>query len=178
MPPVPDTPGDSAVSRPPEQTQPGPAPAAPEPAATVASSVETKQIVIHPHVKDVRKDWLDFIRYVKERKVWMAQDLQRADSIKNDGDGELQLTYSDPANCTVLRQKENRQLLTELALDFFQKPLKIRFIIPAADDPDDANGSESPHRKRAQLANDPLVIMAAEIFNGEVGDIRIGPRSR
>ncbi len=177
-PPVLDKPGDAAISRPPEQTGPGPAPAPPDPAATATPGQEAKQIVIHPHVKDVRKDWLDFIHYVKERKVWMAQDLQRADSIKNDGDGELQLTYSDPANCTVLRQKENRQLLTEFALDFFQKLLKIRFIIPAADDPGDANGSDSPHRKRAQLANDPLVIMAAEIFNGEVGDIRIGPRSR
>ena len=50
--------------------------------------------------------------------------------------------------------------------------------VPAAEDPAEPNGVESPNRKRAQLANDPLVIMAAEIFNGEVGDIRIGPHSR
>jgi DNA polymerase-3 subunit gamma/tau len=137
-----------------------------------------RQPEIHPHEKDVRKDWLNFINYVKDRKVWMSQDLQRADSVKQDVKGELQLTYRDPANCMVLRQKENHQLLTEFALDFFQKPLKVRFIVPEIDDTPDANGDESPHRKRQQLANDPLVVMAAEIFNGQIGDIRIGPRSR
>lgn len=139
---------------------------------------EPKSLKIHPHEKDVRKDWLDFINYVKDRKIWMSQDLQRADSIKQNINGELRLTYSDPANCSVLRQKENHQLLTEFALDFFQKPLKVRFILPEIDDSPDANGDESPHRKRQQLVNDPLVVMAAEIFNGQVGDIRIGPRSR
>jgi DNA polymerase-3 subunit gamma/tau len=171
-----------------------PSPAEPDstaPAAQTVKTVETesspeklddfpepKPLEIHPHEKDVRKDWLDFIHYVKERKVWMSQDLQRADAIKQDVKGELHLTFSDPANCMVLRQKENHQLLTEFALDFFQKPLKVRFILPEIDDSPDANGEESPHRKRQQLANDPLVIMAAEIFNGQVGDIRIGPRSR
>jgi DNA polymerase-3 subunit gamma/tau len=142
------------------------------------NSPQPKQPEIHPHEKDVRKDWLDFINYVKDRKVWMSQDLQRADSIRQDVKGELHLTYRDPANCLVLRQKENHQLLTEFALDFFQKPLKVRFILPEIDDKPDANGDESPHRKRQQLANDPLVVMAAEIFNGQIGDIRIGPRSR
>ncbi len=135
-------------------------------------------LAVHPHERDVRKDWLDFINYVKDRKVWMAQDLQRADAIKQDIEGELCLTYTDPANCSLLRQKENHQLLTEFALDFFQKPLKVRFVLPQIDDSPDANGDDSPHRKRQQLVNDPLVVMAAEIFNGQVGDIRIGPRSR
>ena len=154
-------------------------PSAPEPPQieAAAAELEAKPVKIHPHEKNSRKDWLEFINYVKERKMWMAQDLQRADQIKHDVEGELQLIYHDPANCMVLRQKENRQLLTEFALDFFQKQLKIRFIIPAAEDQAETNG-ESPNRKRAQLAGDPLVVMAAEIFNGEVGDIRIGPHSR
>ncbi|TKB23657.1 DNA polymerase III subunit gamma/tau [Desulfopila sp. IMCC35006] len=155
-----------------QPAQPPPAPehqAAPPPA---------KPIEVRPHEKDIRKDWLDFIKYISERKVWMAQDLQRADKIKQDINGELHLSYSDPANCSLLRQKENHQLLTEFALDFFQKPLKVRFILPKIDETTDVNGDESPHRKRQQLVNDPLVVMAAEIFNGQVGDIRIGPRSR
>ncbi len=149
-----------------------------DPVVTETPTPEINPVKIHPHEKDVRKDWLEFIHYVKERKVWMAQDLQRADSVKQDADGQLQLTYGDAANCSLLRQKDNRQILNEFAVDFFQKPLKVRFIIPAADDPAESNGSESPNRKRAQLASDPLVIMAAEIFNGEVGDIRIGSHSR
>jgi len=148
------------------------------PPAAKDGTPEEKPPSIRPHQKDVRKDWLEFINYVKERKVWMSTDLQRADAIRQDVKGELQLSYSDPANCSLLRQKENHQLLTEFALDFFQKPLKVRFILPKIDETADANGDETPHRKRQQLANDPLVVMAADIFNGQVGDIRIGPRSR
>jgi len=138
---------------------------------------ETAEVKIQPHEKDVRKDWLDFIAYIKDRKVWMAKDLQRADAIKQEN-GALHLTYNDPANCSVLRQKSHIQLLTEFALDFFQKPLKICFILPDNDNSTNGSGAESPQRKRQELANDPLVIMAAEIFNGQVGDIRVGPRSR
>ncbi len=151
---------------------------APDSAAYEKVDQEMKPVKLHPHEKDVRKDWLLFINYVKERNVWMAQDLQRADSVRQDAEGQLQLSYTDAANCSLLRQKENRQILNEFVVDFFQKPLKVRFIIPAAEDPAETNGNESPNRKRAQLASDPLVVMAAEIFNGEVGDIRIGPHSR
>ncbi len=164
-------PPEPAVERPPS------APAPPETEAGTEADHEAQPVKIKPHEKDLRRDWLEFINYVKVNKMWMAQDLQRADQIKHDVEGELHLVYHDPANCLMLRQKENRQLLTEFALDFFQKQLKIRFIIPAAEDQTEANG-ESPNRKRAQLAGDPLVVMAAEIFNGEVGDIRIGPHSR
>jgi DNA polymerase-3 subunit gamma/tau len=128
------------------------------------------------HERDVRRDWQQFIAYVKERSLWMSQDLQRADGHK-EVDGELRLNYSDPVNCALLRQKDNRQQLNELAVDFFQKPLKVRFIVPTAEEPSESNG-ELPSRKRAQLASDPLVLMAVEIFNGEVGDIRIGPSNR
>ncbi len=167
-----------------------PAPETPQPDSnevhpgekTVASSTEkskaTHTVAIKPHAKDVRKNWLDFIAYVKNRKVWMAQDLQRADTIKQEKE-ELHLTYSDPANCAVLRQKENQKLLTEFTLDFFQKPIKICFIVPIIDNTSSDSKTElSPHRKRQELANDPLVIMAAEVFNGQVGDIRVGPTSR
>jgi DNA polymerase-3 subunit gamma/tau len=139
---------------------------------------EAQSVEVHPHEKDVRSSWPHFIEYVKDRKLWMAQDLQRAESAKQDGNGELHLTYIDAVNCSLLRQKENHQLLTEYALDFFQKPLKVRFLIPEEDDLVGENGEDSPHKKRQQLVNDPLVIMAAEVFNGQVGDIRIGPRSR
>jgi DNA polymerase III subunit gamma/tau len=178
-PPAPEKPKEIAISAVPKEEEIiGEALTTPDSVAAEIPAPEMKPVKIHPHEKDVRKDWLEFIHYVKDRKVWMAQDLQRADSVKQDAEGELQLTYSDAANCSLLRQKENRQILTEFVLDFFQKTLKVRFIIPAADDPADTNGVESPNRKRAQLANDPLVIMAAEIFNGEVGDIRIGSLSR
>lgn len=130
----------------------------------------------HSHERDVRKDWQQFIAYVKERSLWMSQDLQRADGHK-EVDGELCLNYSDPVNCALMRQKDNRQQLNELVVDFFQKPLKVRFVVPTAEEPSESNG-ELPSRKRAQLASDPLVLMAVEIFNGEVGDIRIGPSNR
>ncbi len=134
-------------------------------------------VEIHPHERDVRRDWHDFTEYVKDRKVWMAKDLQRADSAK-EVDDELHIQYSDPANCTLLRNKDNHKLLTEFALDFFQKELKVRFIIPDQTGNGDTDEANSPQMKRQRLANDPLVQMTVEIFGGQVGDIRIGPRSR
>ena len=133
-------------------------------------------IEVHPHEKDIRKYWPDFIAYVKDRIVWMAQDLNRA-RVKEVG-AELHLHYDDPAECSLLRTKENKIQLTEFVLDFFQKELTVHFILPKTEENPDDNGAESPHQKRQQLANDPLTIMTAEIFHGQVGDIRIGPRSR
>ncbi len=131
----------------------------------------------HPHQRDVRRDWPGFIEHVKDRKVWMAQDLQRTERVK-EVDGELHLRFADQANCTLLRQKDNIKLLTEFILDFFQKDLKLRFITPEETDEKDSETTESPHKLRQKLANDPLVTMATEIFNGQIGDIRVGPRSR
>ncbi len=135
------------------------------------------QAVPHPHQHDVRKDWLAFIAHVKDRKVWMAQDLQRADKAR-EVEGKLQLHYSDHNNCSVLRQKENTKLLTEFILDFFQKDLKLQFITSEKGEEKASENADSPHRLRQKLANDPLVLMATEIFNGQIGNIRIGPRSR
>ena len=149
---------------PPEPEQPAPRQQAPKP-------------VPHPHQRDVRRDWPGFIEHVKDRKVWMAQDLGRADTTR-EVDGELQLHFSDPANCAVLRQKENVKLLTEFVLDFFQKDLTLHFITPDREEGNNQDNAESPHRLRQKLANDPLVIMATEIFSGQIGDIRVGPRSR
>ncbi len=136
-----------------------------------------QDLKIHPHTHDVRKDWIEFTDYVKSRKIWMAQDLQRADSAKEVG-SELHLHYSDPANCTLLREKENRKTLTEFVLDFFQKDLTVRFILPDLQAEEGDTDTETPHKQRQQLMHDPLVQMTVEIFNGQIGDIRIGPRSR
>lgn len=137
-----------------------------------------EKIKIKPHTRDIRRDWMEFAEYVKDRKVWMSKDLQLADSAK-EVDGELHLHYSDPATCSLLRSKENKKRLTEFVLDFFQKDLTVRFIVPEQNgNSDDDNENNSPHKKRQQLAQDPLVQMTMEIFNGQVGDIRIGPRSR
>lgn len=134
-------------------------------------------VCVQPHAKDIRKHWQQFVAYVKERIVWMAQDLNRA-RVK-ESDGILQLHYDDPTECSLLRTRENKNQLTEFVLDFFQKELKVQFVLPKIEENgDDKNGGESPHQKRQQLANDPLTIMTAEIFHGQIGDIRIGPRSR
>lgn len=102
-------------------------------------------------------------------------DLQRADHVKEDT-GEILLHFDEPAICKLLR--EQSELLTEFALDFFQKELKIRFVLPNLEDGDLDNNLDNPKKQRQFLANDPLVIMTAEIFNGQVCDIRIGPKFR
>lgn len=147
-----------------------------QPPSPEAPAIANKPIP-HPHQHDVRKDWLEFIAHVKDRKIWMAQDLQRADKAR-EVDGALQLHYSDHNNCSVLRQKENVKLLTEFILDFFQKDLKLHFVTPEKGDEKVNDDTNSPHRLRQKLANDPLVLMTTEIFSGQIGDIRVGPRSR
>lgn len=132
---------------------------------------------LEPHAKSVRRDWMGFISYVRERSVWMAQDLQRADSVKEQGH-ELLLHYLDPANCSMLRKDEHRKAISEYVLDFFQKELSVRFVLPDQSGAVEKNGEESPLKERHLLANDPLVLMTAEIFNGQIGDIRVGPRFR
>jgi len=132
---------------------------------------------VESHERSVRRDWMAFIAYVRDRSVWIAQDLQRADSAKEQG-GELLLHYQESANCTLLRKDDTRKLITEFVLDFFQKELTLRFVVPEQGCEVVPDGQESPLKERHLLANDPLVLMTAEIFNGQIGDIRVGPRFR
>ncbi len=122
--------------------------------------------------RDVRKDWLEFIAFLKEEKEWMAQSLQQTVSVKADN-SELLLEFDDPNDCFVLRSKENRQILTEYVLDFFQQELSVRIISPDNSNGTGEQNSDEPKRRRQQLANHQVVRMAEEIFNGRVGDIRI-----
>jgi DNA polymerase III subunit gamma/tau len=165
--------GNLTETPPPPSDEP---PFPPEPEQTVSRQQDSKPVP-HPHQRDVRRDWPGFIEHVKDRKVWMAQDLGRADKAR-EVTGELQLHFSDHANCALLKQKENVKLLTEFVLDFFQKDLKLHFITPDREEGNNPDNTDSPHRLRQKLANDPLVIMATEIFSGQIGDIRVGPRSR
>jgi DNA polymerase-3 subunit gamma/tau len=164
-----------------EQKVPGEGVSPDEPSATPTEleigSGEKSAPRIEPHQRSVRRDWMDFIAYVRDRSVWMAQDLQRADSVKELGH-ELLLDYADPANCTLLRKDDTKKKLTEFVLDFFQKELALRFVLPDQNSEVAPEGSDSPLKERHLLANDPLVLMTAEIFNGQIGDIRVGPRFR
>jgi len=64
-------------------------------------------------------------------------------------------------------------------MDFFQKSFRIKFFVPdsAECESDPANGNRA-RKERQALAGDALVLTAVDIFNGEVGDIRVGPRFR
>lgn len=128
--------------------------------------------------KTPREDWDEFLDFIKADTVWMATNLQRADSVSHDVPGELQITFADGMNCSLLRQKENHQQLNEFVLQFFKKPLKITFVVPEMDNSLDENGGESPQKKRQQLLNDPLVLAATEVFNGQVGDVRLSNKNR
>jgi len=128
--------------------------------------------------KDVRKHWNGFVDYVRDRKPWMASALARAASIRLEQD-ELTLDYTNSVDCRLLRNRENVKPLTEFALDFFQENFRIRFESPdAANDANDSKDGLSPQQERQDLANDPLVLAALDVFSGQVGDIRVGPRFR
>ena len=127
--------------------------------------------------KDIRKDWFDFIIYLKRLKPWMAQNLQQASKV-NEINNELLLEFHNANDYTMLRTVDNRRILTEYVLDFFQKEYVVHFTTP--DDPNDPNmkASEGPKQQRQKLATHPLVLMTEEIFGGQVGDIRIGSQNR
>lgn len=139
---------------------------------------EVKESTTNLSTQEPGQDWNAFIDFVKKQTVWMATNLQRADSVSFEVEGELHLTFSDAMNCSLLRQKEKQQLLGDFVLDFFKKPLKVVFIVPEIDDSLDENGNESPQKKRQKLLNDPLVMMAAEVFNGQVSDVRLSTKNQ
>lgn len=128
--------------------------------------------------KDVRRHWNEFVGYVKERKPWMATALQRATGVRRQDD-ELLIEYNDPADCRLLKNREYITPLTEFALDFFQENFKIRFHVPDSNACDvDPETGINPQQERQALANDSLVLAAVDIFAGEVGHVRVGPRFR
>ncbi len=127
--------------------------------------------------KRIRLKWDDFVAYVRERKIWMATILQQVASIKG-GQERLDLLFADGSDCGLLQSRQHLDQLAEYVLDFFQQPLSVHVRVDSGGQEDGAASTESPIQQRKALANDPLVLAAVEIFNGQVGDIRIGPRFR
>jgi len=162
-----------------------PAPAAekktespPEPPAAAEKAAESFQAPPVPAGRQVRRHWEEFIDYVKERKRWMAHVLRLCASARDEG-SDLVLKFDDPSDCKVLEEHDNLKLLTEFAQDFFQHAFRIVFHVRGSrSDGEAGEEGESPSEERRALANDPLVQMASEIFGGQVGSIRTGPRSR
>ncbi len=141
-------------------------------------SEEIKPAIPSSQKRDIRREWPDFIEYVRDRKPWMAATLQKADSVALEQE-KLVIHYEESADCTLLKNQEHVRPLTEFALDFFQQPFTLAFKV--ADDGSceaDPNGAISPKEERKALARDPLVLAALDVFNGQVGDIRVGPRFR
>jgi len=128
--------------------------------------------------KDVRAHWPEFVEYVRDRIKWMAATLQRASSVQLK-DGKLIIVYDDSIDCRILKSKENMIPLTEFAMDFFQESLQVAFEVPnSLGCETDPESGAALQKERQALANDPLVLTACEIFSGQVGDIRVGPRFR
>lgn len=146
--------------------------------APAASSPPAAASTMQPQQKEVRRHWEDFIDYVKARKNWMAQVLRLCAAARQEG-AELVLKFDELSDCKVLQEPENIKYLTEFSQDYFQKELKVRIAVRGQGSTDSVNGDGAgPQEERRALANDPLVQMAAEIFNGQVVAIRTGPRSR
>jgi DNA polymerase III subunit gamma/tau len=151
----------------------------PEIVRTKEKREEQPPPILHPRQKDVRKYWEEFIKYVGDRKKWMAAALTLSYSAKETENKTLIIRFNDPTECSLLQKSENKKLLTEFTQDFFQKELKIKLQIRDEHSSNDSSGASSvPRKERRALANDPLVIIATEIFNGQISGIRTGPRSR
>ncbi|WP_417908592.1 DNA polymerase III subunit gamma/tau [Candidatus Electronema sp. PJ] len=167
---------ESSIAKAPEPP-PAPMPGEdiPHPAEQPPCPAPTSQKVVAGE-RDIRKDWPDFVEAVRKRHQWMAAPLERVAAAKLEGD-TLILSYHDSADCSILKIKEKLAELTALATDFFQESLRIVFDEPKACGLSAASGGAEAMRKEEQaLANDPLVLMAAEIFHGLVCKPRVGPQ--
>jgi len=162
---------ETVVTSLPESAEPAETAGPQEPAEQRAQSRSPVQ-------RSVRHHWNEFLAYVLDRKVWMASALRHAGEVEVKGD-ELIIHFLDPADCRLLKNLDNIKLLTEFALDFFQQNFRIRFDLPDSDAcaVDPIKGI-TPQQERQALANDALVLTAVDLFNGEIGDIRVGPRYR
>jgi DNA polymerase-3 subunit gamma/tau len=93
--------------------------------------------------------------------------------------GVLTMNYDESVDCKLLESKENLVRLTEFAMDFFQEELKVTFQVPnSSAGSTDSDSAVAVRQERQKLAHDSLVLAAVDIFNGQVGDIRVGPRFR
>ncbi|WP_310599205.1 DNA polymerase III subunit gamma/tau [Desulfobulbus sp.] len=157
---------------PPTEPQVSPAPAAPE------EHPVTQPKPPEPTKKRIRQHWGAFLKYVRERQPWVAASLQMADSVDRQGE-ELIIRFADSSDCTLLKQRNAINDLTEFVLDFFQENMRIRYEVPGSDAcaVDPANGL-APLQERRALASDPLVLTALDVFTGQVAEIRVGQRYR
>jgi DNA polymerase III subunit gamma/tau len=135
-------------------------------------------IAIATHVKDVRKNWNEFADYVKDRKQWMAQVLRLCENPREEEEN-LVIRFDNPSDCLLLKKTDNLKDLTRYAQDFFQKELRVKISTKGGEE-ESSSGDDgaSPREERRALANDPLVKMVTDVFDGKVSAIRTGPRFR
>ncbi|MEW6595775.1 MAG: DNA polymerase III subunit gamma/tau [Thermodesulfobacteriota bacterium] len=146
------------------------APPAPETAAVVAPTPAAPS-------RDIRRHWDEFLRHVKERKLWMGQVLALAEGVEEEG-AALRITFGDGAECKMLQEAENLKLLGELAQEFCQRALVISIASSGGETSGAAGDEATPQEERRALANDPLVQMVAEVFGGQVTGVRSGTSRR
>ncbi len=179
LPPAPETvawESKKKIAAPPNP-EPPPAPplpeAVPHPAESFQAAPARQEIT--PSKRDIRKDWPEFLVSIKKKHA-IAGALKWAKSPRIEN-GKLILTYDNATDCCILKSKERLAELTVLASDFFEASLQIVFCEPkSCDVSTDSGGAAAIQRERQALTHDPLVQMAAEIFNGQVGAVRVGPQ--
>jgi DNA polymerase-3 subunit gamma/tau len=126
--------------------------------------------------KNVRQSWNEFIDYVMDRKKWMAHVLRLCSGVRQNKN-VLVMKFDEKADCKMLQTPEHMKTFVEFAQDFFQQEMKITIKVRGSDEMN-SNGNPVPQEERRALANDPLVQMTTDIFDGRVVNIRTGPRSR
>lgn len=176
-----ENPHQTAETTLPEPTVSATSPAAPPPSPAPAVRPDSASPVSSPPAstkRRIRQHWNAFLKYVRERQPWVAASLQMADSVDHRGE-ELIIRFADSTDCTLLKQRNTVNDLTEFVLDFFQENMRIRFEVPGSDAcaVDPANGL-APLQERRALANDPLVLTALDVFTGQIAEIRVGQRYR
>ncbi len=158
----------------PADEAPQPLPVQKTPAADKATSgsAPLKQAALDDI--DLNKQWHTLLAHIHERQAWMAAALKPAKRYSLDR-GRLLIEFEDPADCLLLRNPEHTRVLNQHLCEFFQTPLSVHFQTPEEgnEGDDTLENGLTPRRQRRELANNPLVLTAVEIFNGQVGGITL-----
>ncbi|MBM9520026.1 DNA polymerase III subunit gamma/tau [Desulforhopalus vacuolatus] len=150
----------------PAATPPPPHQAPPAPQALFSSDTSS-----FANCAAIKEKWPEYIAHVESEVEWMAAVLQDALEVTvEDGDPcRIEVYYDDETSCSMLRQPAHLQILERHALDFFGRAITIS-LTAAVEDKSDEN---SPRAMRKRLANDPKVRLTAEVFLGQVGEVRV-----
>ncbi|MFI5367302.1 MAG: DNA polymerase III subunit gamma/tau [Candidatus Binatia bacterium] len=143
----------------------GPAAPAPAVAGTASSGTATSGTATSGH------SWDAFLGFVGTQKVALATYLRASQPPTVDG-AVLALRVPPGHYHDYLAQRDNTQLVEELAQQYFGRPLRVTVQVASLATESTAEPAENAAELHSAALGDPVVRAAVEIFGGEVQEVK------